>query len=69
MLQKIRATYFYKKIFIHIDDKIKLDLLKYNKSLQKQLDISLNDYRIFSGNISYTKEKEKGKYIMDIVIN
>ena len=61
MLQKIRSTYFYKKIFIHIDDKIKLDLLKYNKSLQKQLDISLNDYRIFSGKYIIYEGKGKGK--------
>ena len=61
MLQRIRATYFTKKIFFHIDDKMKLDLLKYNKSLQKQQDISLNDYRIFSGKYIIYEGEGKGK--------
>ena len=49
MLQRIKATYFYKKLFSYTDEKIKLDLIKHNKSLQKILDISLIDYRILSG--------------------
>ena len=49
MLEKIKTTYFFKRLFLHIDEKIKLNLLKYNKSLQKIQDISLKDYRIFSG--------------------
>ena len=35
--------------------------MKYNKSLQKQLDISLNDYRIFSGKYIIYEGKGKGK--------
>ena len=58
MLQRIKATYFYQKLFSHTDEKIKLDLIKYNKSLQKILDISLIDYRILSGKyIIYEGEK------------
>ena len=49
MWQRIKSTYFYQKLFFHIDEKLKLDLIKYNKSFQKILDKSLIDYQKLSG--------------------
>ena len=61
MLEKIKSTYFLKRLFIHIVDKIKLELIKCNKNLQKILDISLMNYRIFSGKYIIYDGKGKGK--------
>ena len=61
MLQRIKATYFYQKLFSHTDEKIKLDLVKHNKSLQKILDISLIDYRILSGKYIIYEGERIGK--------
>ena len=65
MLVKIKSTFFFPRRFCHINEKIKLSILKYNKYLQKFLDINLINYRIFSGKyIVYEGEGEgerKGK--------
>ena len=61
MLEIIKSTYFLTRLFFHIDDKIKLELIKYNKNLQKILDISLMNYRIFSGKYIIYDGKGKGK--------
>ena len=62
MLEKIKATYFYARLFCHINDKIKLSILKYNKNLQKIMDLNLINYRIFSGKyIIYERKEKKGK--------
>ena len=44
MLKKIKSTYFLKQLFLHIDDKIKLELIKCNKNLQTILDIPIYLY-------------------------
>ena len=61
MLKKIKSTFFYKNIFNNIADKIKLKLVKYNKGIQKKLDIDIIHYKILSGRyiIYETKRKEK----------
>ena len=61
MLDKIKSTYFYQKLFLHIDNKIKLELIKCNKNLQTILDISLMNYRFFSGKYIIYDGKGKGK--------
>ena len=62
MLEKIKATYFYARLFCHINDKIKLSILKHNKNLQKIMDLNLINYRIFSGKyIIYERKEKKGK--------
>ena len=38
-----------KILFLYVDGKQKLKLIKYNKSLQKKIDISLINYKFFSG--------------------
>ena len=49
MLNNIKSTYFAKVIFSNINDKRQLELVKYNKNLQKKLNISITNYKIFYG--------------------
>ena len=49
MLKKIRSSNLSKLIFSHLDERQKLKLVKSNKSLQRKIDISLINYKFFSG--------------------
>jgi len=49
MLKKIKSTYFIKNLFLYVLEKKKLKLVKYNKSLQKNIDISIINFKFFSG--------------------
>ena len=49
MLNSIKSIYFAKVIFSNINDKRQLELIKYNKNLQKKLNISITNYKIFYG--------------------
>ena len=48
MLKDIKSTYFTAKIFSFIDELLKLKLIKYNKSLQKNMNISIINYKHMS---------------------
>ena len=48
MLQNIKSTYFIKLIYTFVDEAQKLKLIRYNKGLQKNLDISIINYKHFS---------------------
>ena len=50
MLKDIKSLYFTKLIFIHINERLKLKFIKYNKSLQKHLNINIKNYQHFIGN-------------------
>ena len=58
MLRKIKSVFILKKVFINIDIMRKLTSIIYNKSIQKNLGISILDYRRFSGRY---KKVENGK--------
>ena len=49
MLNGIRSIFFIRKLFSNVNAKTKLKIIRYNKSLQKKIDISLINYKIFSG--------------------
>ena len=49
MLKNIKSLYFIKFIFAHVDEKQKLKIVKYNKSLQNNIDISIINYKLFTG--------------------
>ena len=49
MLKNIKSSYFFKLMFTFIEEKPKLKLVKYNKSIQKYMDINIINYKIFSG--------------------
>ena len=48
MLKKIKSIYFIKILFKYVDEKHKLKVVKYNKILQKNIDISIINYKHFS---------------------
>ena len=49
MLQNIKSSFFIKILFLCIDEKQKLKLIRYNKNLQKNLDITINNYKHIIG--------------------
>ena len=54
MLQNIKSSYFIKLIFTFVEEAQKLKLIRYNKSIQKNLDISIiNQKHINKGYIIY----------------
>ena len=62
MLENIKSVYFIKLIFIYVDEKDKLKIAKYNKKLQKDIDISIINYKHLSGRyIVYDESKKFGK--------
>ena len=61
MLDNIKSLYIIAIIIDYKDEKRKLELIKYNKNLQKRLDISLLNYKFLSGRYIIYEEKEKAK--------
>ena len=60
MLKNIKSIYFSQIIFSFFEDKRKLELVKYNKSLQKILNISIINYKFLSGKFIKYETKNKG---------
>ena len=61
MLENIKSTYFSKMIFTWINEKRKLNTIKYNKNLQEKMNITLLNYKIFYGKYIIFEDKGKGK--------
>ena len=61
MLFGINSTYILSNIFSLLDTKEKLKLIKYNKSLQKKLEITLDFYKEISGRYLITEENNFSK--------
>ena len=61
MLQNFKSIYFLKRLFNCVDEKNKLDIIKYNKNMQNVLDISLINYKIFSKRYIIYGKNGKGK--------
>ena len=61
MLDKVKSSYFSERIFSCIDEKQKLKLVKYNKCLQKNLNISIINYIHFQGKYIIYESKRKGR--------
>ena len=60
-LKKIKSEYTIKILFFHLDEKIKLKLIKYNKNLQNTININLNNYKFLSGRYIEFEADGKGK--------
>ena len=41
MLKKVKSLYFIKNLFVYVDEKIKLKIMKYDKSFQKIININI----------------------------
>ena len=61
MLKIVRSSYFIKLLFFHLDEKQKLKVVKYSKRIQKNLNISLINYKYYSGRYIIYESNEKGK--------
>ena len=61
ILNNIKSEYTIKIIFFHLDEKIKLKLIKYNKKLQNLIYINLINYKFFSGKYIEYETNRKGK--------
>ena len=61
MLEKIKSSYFIKIIFSFVDEGQKLRLVRYNKSIQNNLDISIINYKFFKGNYIIYESNGIGK--------
>jgi len=48
MLQAIKSYFFMRKLFSCLKECKKLDLVRYNKYIQKELNITIINYKIFS---------------------
>ena len=59
MMKKIKSIFFIRLLFSTISQKHKLNMIKYNKKLQKLVDINLMNYKLFTG--KYILYKENGK--------
>ena len=57
----IKSRFINQKIFIHLYDAKLLKLIKYNKTLQKKLNISLYNYKLFTGKYIEYDRNGKGK--------
>ena len=61
MLENIKSVYFIKIIFSYVFERNKLKIIKYNKNLQNKIDITLLNYKIYSGNYIIYEKNGKGK--------
>ena len=48
MLKNVKTSFFLRVLFSYMDEKQKLELIKYNKSLKVNLNISLFNYKFYS---------------------
>ena len=51
-LKNLKSDYFIQKIFDYIHKRKTLETIKYNKSIQKRLNININDYKAYSEKFS-----------------
>ena len=61
MLKKVKSFYFIKNLFVYLDEKRKLKIMKYNKSFQKIINININNYIHFQRKYIIYNSKGKGK--------
>ena len=61
MLFHIKSTYFIQRIFSYLNEYRKLNLIKYNKNIQKALNINIFNYIILCDKYTLFDTKNKGK--------
>jgi len=60
MLEKIKSKFFLRMLFSTLDERSKLKLVQYNKRLQKEININIVNYKIFSGRYIIYETNEIG---------
>ena len=48
MLKNIRSSYFAINIFLYLEERLKLEIIKINKNIQDKLNISILNYKLLS---------------------
>ena len=61
MLDNLKSSFIFKKVFSYINELIKLKLVKYNKYVQTKLDIDIINYMHYQGKYIIYETKTKGK--------
>ena len=61
MLKNIKSSYINRFIFTFVNEKQKLELARYNKNLQKNINISIINYKHFTGRYIIYKSNKFGK--------
>ena len=61
MSNNIKSLYLINKIFSYTNEKQKLKIIKYNKHLQKNINISIINYKHFQGKYITYREKGEGE--------
>ena len=61
MVENIISVYFQKILLSSLNEKTKLDLIKYNKHFQNLMNIKLINYKLYKGKYIVYETKEKGK--------
>jgi len=59
-LDSIKSTFILKELFSFLNEKIKLEMIIYNKDLQKKLEVDINNYKKISGKYKVGKKNGKG---------
>ena len=52
ILQNIKSNYFLERMYDNILKKKSLEIVKYNKKLQKRVNLNITDYKEYSENFS-----------------
>ena len=60
-MKNVKSTFIVKKVFSIANEKVKLELIKYNKGIQNILNIKLLNYKLFSGKYIIYSTKGVGK--------
>ena len=61
MLENLKSSFFIQKLFSYLLEVKALNIAKYNKSLQNELNINIMNYKMFSGKYLVYEENGKGK--------
>ena len=61
MFDQIKSSYILKDIFSFVNEKKKLELVKYSKNMQNRLEINIIHYKFFSGKYKIADKNGKGK--------
>ena len=66
ILREIKSSYIIKEVFSFLNEKQKLNMIIYNKALQRELEIELDYYKKISGKYKIGEKNGKGKeYILN----
>ncbi len=59
-LDSMKSTFILKELFSFLNEKIKLEIIIYNKDLQKKLEVDINNYKNISGKYKVGEKNGKG---------